>query len=247
MSSEQPSGSYQIYMLCLSVFVLVALGAQTVGRLDPKTIEVLDAADSAICALFFLDFLVSFWRAQNRRQYFFTWGWIDLLSSIPTVDWLRWGRAARVFRILRVLRGLRATRVIGQFVLERRSENAFWSVLVLAILMTIFGGLSILHLEQGEGSNIRDGVDALWWSFVTVTTVGYGDHYPVSDAGRLLAAALMVTGIGLFGTFTAFIASAFMQGDQSSSAAEMNALRAEITQLRRAVERVAPSTVGTGD
>ena len=60
-------------------------------------------------------------------------------------------------------------------------------------------------------SNIKTAEDALWWSFVTVTTVGYGDLYPVTTAGRIIAAALMTVGVALFGTFTAYVASWFVQ------------------------------------
>ncbi len=71
-------------------------------------------------------------------------------------------------------------------------------------------GYAILHLETNHESNIHSAADAMWWSFVTVTTVGYGDHFPVTPSGRVLAAVLMIAGIGLFGTFTAYIATAFL-------------------------------------
>ena len=104
----------------------------------------------------------------------------------------------------------------------------------MAILVTIFGSIAQLHLEVRPESNIHKAVDALWWSFVTITTVGYGDFHPITPSGRALAAVLMITGIGLFGTFTAFVASAFLSTDDKDEIAE---LRDEVRELRRLIEQ----------
>jgi voltage-gated potassium channel len=236
------SGPYQLFMLGLSVYVIATLGAQVIFKLDPDTIEILDISDTAICAVFFLDFLRSLIRADNRLQYFVRWGWIDLISSIPTIDWFRWGRAARIFRILRVLRGFRATRLLSSFALERRAASAFWAAVLIAILVTIFGSIAVLTLERPGEGNIKTAADALWWSFVTVTTVGYGDHFPLSPSGRIVAAAMMVTGIGLFGTFTAYVASAFLSPGEADQDRALAALREEVRELRHVIERNPPKT-----
>lgn len=231
MTDARSHGPYQLFMLGLCVYVLGALSLQTFLTLDREILVILDAADTGICLVFLLDFLRSLAIAENRWRYFYTWGWIDLLSSIPAIDVFRWGRAARVLRILRVLRGLRAARVLSTFVLERRGESAFWAVSLLAMLVTVFGAVSVVQLEPAAGGNIRSGADALWWAFVTVTTVGYGDHYPVTVAGRVLAAVLMVIGIGIFGTFTAYATSALRSPEPDTEA-----LREELRSLREALE-----------
>jgi voltage-gated potassium channel len=161
---------------------------------------------------------------------------LDLISSIPAVGWLRIGRAARLFRIIRVLRGMRAAKILATFAFEKRAESTFWATLMIAILVTIFGSIAILHLETNQESNIHSAADAMWWSFVTVTTVGYGDHFPVTPSGRVLAAILMLTGIGLFGTFTAYVASAFLSTNDNNEIAE---IRDEVRKLRELIERTA--------
>ncbi len=240
MSDRENTGPYQLFMLGLSIYVIATLGTQVIFDLDPDTIEILDMSDTAICAVFFLDFLRSLIRADNRLQYFVRWGWIDLISSIPTIDWFRWGRAARIFRILRILRGFRATRLLSSFALERRAASAFWAVVLVAILVTIFGSIAVLTFEQPADGNIKTAADALWWSFVTVTTVGYGDHFPLTPSGRIVAAAMMVTGIGLFGTFTAYVASAFLSPGEADQERELAALREDIRDLRREIGRGPP-------
>jgi voltage-gated potassium channel len=82
--------------------------------------------------------------------------------------------------------------------------------MVIAILMIIFSSIAILQVETDPNSNIKNAEDAIWWSFVTITTVGYGDKFPVTTEGRIIAAFLMTVGVGLFGTFTGFVASWFM-------------------------------------
>lgn len=237
MSERPAAGPYQLFVLGLSIYVLAALAAQTLFTLSPETVKILDIADVAVCLVFMLDFVHSLVKAPNRWHYFITWGWLDFISSIPAVDVFRWGRAARAFRILRVLRGLRATRLLSGFVLERRAQCAFWAAALFGILVTIFGSIAILQLETAEASNIATAEDAMWWSFVTVTTVGYGDRYPVTSSGRLLAALLMFTGIGLFGTFTAFVASAFLAPGEAEQDQELTEIRRELAALRKALEK----------
>ena len=153
-----------------------------------------------------MDFFVSVRRAPDRWKYLITWGWLDLLSSVPTIDVVRWGRAARVVRVFRVLRGLRATKIVSGLILHRRAENTFLAASLIAMLLIIFCSVAALHFEVDPDSNIKTAEDAIWWAFATIATVGYGDRYPVTSEGRFVAAILMSAGVGLFGTFSGFLA-----------------------------------------
>jgi voltage-gated potassium channel len=231
-------------MLFLCLYALGTLTAQVLFRLDADTRIVLDYADNAVCGVFLLDFIASLKRAENRIQYMYTWGWIDLLSSIPTVDIARWGRAARAIRILRVLRGLRATKVIASIVLERRAESVFLAASLVASLLIVACSISILQFEAPAGGNIQTAEDALWWSFATITTVGYGDRYPVTTEGRLVAATLMLAGVGLFGTFSAFLASWFLAPEIEEEEKKIDAIHRELKELRHILGR---ESVDDGD
>ena len=81
---------------------------------------------------------------------------------------------------------------------------------ILIILLVIFSSIAILQVEDDPTSNIKTAEDAIWWAYVTITTVGYGDKYPITTEGRLIAGILMTAGVGLFGTFTAYVASWFV-------------------------------------
>ncbi len=231
---------YLVFMLALSIFAVAALAVASFAELSPDTRTVLEYADTAVCGLFLLDFIITLVRSEHRARYLLRWGWLDLLSSIPTIDALRWGRLARVLRIIRVVRGMKATKVLAEFVLERRAQSAFLAAALLSILLVVFSSAAILQFESSPEANIRTPEDAIWWSVVTITTVGYGDRYPLSSEGRLVAALLMTAGVGLFGTFSGFVAAWFLsgsskQGDERSEIEQQ--LVREIRELRELIER----------
>jgi voltage-gated potassium channel len=210
---EKVFGVLNFVTLILSVYVLLALLADTIFRLDPEVSKVIAYVDDIICIIFLLDFIIRFIKAENKLD-FIKWGWIDLLSSIPVFDFLRPGRALRLFRLLRILRAFRSTKVLANHIFQNRTQGTFTTVSVVAVLMIIFSSIAILQVETATNSNIKSAEEALWWSYVTITTVGYGDKYPITMEGRIIAAALMTTGVGLFGTFTGFVANWFMNGKQ---------------------------------
>jgi voltage-gated potassium channel len=211
--------SYQLFMLVLCLFALAALALERLTSVSTDVGQLLQWADFVVCLLFLGDFVHSLATAPNRLQYLATWGWVDLLSSIPAVDVLRVGRVARILRISRVLRGVKATRVLSLAVLERRAQSMFLAASLVTLLLLVLASASIMTLENTADANIRGPGDALWWSFVTMTTVGYGDRFPVTAEGRLIGALLMVAGVGLFGTFSGFVASWFPRRRPSRPAA----------------------------
>lgn len=213
-SSVEPQSDrispYQLFMLALCGWALLLLAGSTFIKMSDSTRTIFHYADYMICVLFFFDFAYSLWRADNRLRYMRTWGWIDLLSSIPTVDALRWGRAVRVMRILRVLRLIKSARTIVSFVVGKRAQSAFLAAILLSLLLLMSASIAILQFEIPAGGNIASAEDAMWWAVTTMTTVGYGDRYPISSEGRLIAVFLMASGVGLFGTMSGLVASWFL-------------------------------------
>jgi voltage-gated potassium channel len=199
-----------LFILGLSVYVIVALGIEAIFPLDDGTRAILRYADTAICIIFLADFLGNVVKAESTKRYLLTWGWIDLLSSIPFVGPLRLGRAARAVRIIRVLRGFRGVKHLATYLMRRRAQAAFATVGLASILLVVFASIAVLQFEPAHAdANIRTASDAPWWAWTTVTSVGYGDRYPITPEGRIIGAVLMTAGVGLFGTFTGFVASWF--------------------------------------
>jgi voltage-gated potassium channel len=201
---------YQLFMLALCIFAITLVGADTLVPMDPETSVLLQYADTAVCILFLIDFVVTFIRAENRMRYMMTWGWLDLLSSIPAVDALRFGRLARLLRILRLLRAIRSARLVGQFIMAKRTESATLAAGLSVMLLIVCSSVAVLHFEMPAGGNISSAGDALWWSATTMTTVGYGDRFPITAGGRIVAVVLMAGGVGLFGTLSGLVAGWFV-------------------------------------
>ena len=209
-SNYEKPGVFQLIIVLLSIYVLGSLLITAFFTLPSEMMVLLSYIDTAICLVFLIDFVIRFSKAPSKLQ-FMKWGWIDLISSIPTLEYARAGRALRLIRLLRVLRAFRSTRVLVKHLYQRKANGAIASALIIAILMLLFSSIAILQVETAENSNITTAEDALWWAFVTITTVGYGDKFPVTTEGRIIAMFLMTTGVGLFGIFTAYVASLFVE------------------------------------
>ncbi len=110
-------------------------------------------------------------------------------------------------------------------------HHGLFRVLIAAVGTLLLGAwLVLLFEDQAKGSNIHDYPDALWWAIVTVTTVGYGDRYPVTEGGRVVAAVLMLVGIGLIGVLTATVASVFVKEHTDANKEEFKKGHADLGQ-----------------
>lgn len=243
---EHKNPAYQIFILTLCVYALAIQAVEVFFHPSPATREILNDADHVLCALFFIDFVVSLVRAPNRARYFFTWGWIDLLSSVPMIPALRWGRVARVTRVFRVLRGIRATRILGTYLLRRRTHSAVLSMVLIAMLLVFSASIMVIHLESTAANGIHNASDALWWSVGSITTVGHTSVNPVTHEGRILGVLLMIAGAALFGVFAGYTASWFLAPGEHKQTIEMADMQDELVALRRAVEDLARKKDSTG-
>ena len=139
-------------------------------------------------AIFLGDFIFRLATAPARGVYFFRhFGWADLLASLPFPQL----KILRIFRLVRVYRLLRemGPRTVWRTLIHDRAGSALLVLLLMGILVLQFGSLLMLFFEQyAPGANITTASDALWYTIVTISTVGYGDRFPVTDAGRLWGA-----------------------------------------------------------
>ena len=230
------SGAYQVFMLVLCSYALATLGYGVIAKPSAEIKQVLKYSDYFVCAVFLIDFVISFVKAPNRLRYLYTWGWIDLASSIPVVPWLRWGRVARILRVVQLFRTVRATKTITRFVLEKRAQGTFLAAALLSMLSIFLGSVAILQVEKVPGSNIHGPGDAIWWAFTTVTSANYGSHFPVTTEGRLIASLLTLVGAALFGALAGSVAMWFFAPSQEKERREVGDLREDIAELKRMIE-----------
>lgn len=178
-----------------------------------------------------MDYAANLYLAPRRRQWFIRNLHELVILILPA---LRPLRLLRLVSLLRILHRTGGNVLRGQIVTY---------VLASAVLLVYAGGLAVLDSEENAaGSNITNFWDALWWAMTTITTVGYGDHYPVTAIGRLVAAGLMIGGVAVLGVVTASVASWMVEHVALETAADVDAgeepLRLEVARLAQEIERL---------
>lgn len=187
----------EVPLLLLALAFLVAYAWPVLDpRLDTSIRTTLEVASWTVWAAFIIDFAARLYLAPDRRSYAVS-HWYDV--ALIVLPMLRPLRLLRLLAFARVLNRSAAGSLVG------RVSAYVGGVAVTALSL---GALAVLDAEQdAPGANIRSFDDALWWSATTVTTVGYGDHFPVTTTGRFVAVALMVVGIACIGAVTAGVAA----------------------------------------
>jgi voltage-gated potassium channel len=199
---------WEMFVFGLAILSIVNMFVVLLARLAVVD-QVVVTVDVVLSLIFLTDFFARLRNARDRRLYFIQGlGWLDLISCVP---FLRFARIVRIGRVIRKLRsegGLSSTlAALG----DARASSSLILVVFVAILMWEFGSLAILAVEaRAENGNIKTASDALWYSLVTMSTVGYGDRFPVTDLGRFIGSIIIIVGVGLFGTITGFLANAFL-------------------------------------
>jgi voltage-gated potassium channel len=107
------------------------------------------------------------------------------------------------------------------------------------VVLVIFSCTAILAFEKSPESNIKTPFDAVWWAFTTMSTTGYGDKYPVTVEGKIVAMFLMIGGVGLFGVFTGLFARLFMETEMKKEDTDIARLTDEIRRLNEKIDRLA--------
>ena len=237
-TNSEKVGFFQIVILLLSIIVLVALGVDTVFKLPKQVSDILDTLDTFVCVLLLIDFGIRYHKAESKLA-FLKWGWIDLIASIPNVPILRVGRFVRILRVIRLLRAIRATHIVTSVLLKNKLQTGIASVVLTAFLLVMFCSVGILICEQqNPDANIKTAGDAIWWSVSTISTVGYGDKYPITAEGRIVAMVLMISGMGLFGIFSGLSASFFLGSRQQTIVREESAILARLEKLEEKIDRL---------
>jgi voltage-gated potassium channel len=249
-SSRQRGNAYDLFILVLTVVSLVVMVLLWLP-FSPETINLLRVYDNVICVVFLFDFAVSLMWAPSKRGYLVgERGWLDLLGSLPTfggaetIGVLRLARLSRLARIARLLRGQDKREMLNDL-LRNRAQYAALITILAAFLVLASASIFVLQVESRSATaNILTGGDALWWAMVTVTTVGYGDRYPTTLAGRVAAMFVMVTGIGIIGSLASIMASLLVSPAPAPAARNDGA---EATGLESKLERLGAELAGTRD
>lgn len=226
------SAGYEIFMALLSLLSIFNMILLFFLR-DPSLGAVLALVNFVLIIFFIADFLARLVKSPSKSEYFLRqYGWADFLSCLPFSQ----TNVFRLFRLIKVYRLLRdfGIRKIKDAVIKDRADTALFILLFVTILMLEFGSLGMLAIEsQSSVSNITTAPDALWYMVVTLSTVGYGDQYPVTTQGRVLGAFVILTGVGIFGTLTGYLANFFLAPQKKKkSGDELSDIRNQLDAIK---------------
>ena len=252
------SHAYELFILVLTVFSLMIMVVLLLPLSEP-TLELLRTYDNLICVVFLFDFFLNLFQAPSKGEYFFgRRGWLDLIGSIPSLGvfrltaLLRLARVSRLARIFRILRGRNQSEIVKDIVDNRGQYAAFVTLMLAFIVLTVASALVLQFESKSPDANITTGGDALWWAVVTITTVGYGDKYPVTAGGRVTAIFVMFAGVGIIGALASILSSVLVPAPPAEPLApieeaspvnveqELAAVRLELAAIRALLENRQP-------
>ena len=237
-SVELRSTGYEIFILLLSlVSILNLVWAMDFGFItkDPVSLEVLAIIDTILTVFFIMDFTLRITSASSKSGYFFrNWGWADLPACIP---FFRIFRVFRVVRAICLMRTFGVKNMINEVVNNRVLGSRLYITIFALIVMVELASVLVLKAEAvNPEANLKTAGDAVWWVFVTVTTVGYGDRYPTTALGRFYAILVMFGGIALIGVLASFLSSFFLAPPKKAPAEVYGDARDQIAELKALLE-----------
>ena len=221
-------------VLVVAVVSLLLVLLETFLHVPPGVLSLLRTVDTLSCVIFLIDVFVR-WKRERWSVNYWRWAWLDVIASIPFEPAFRSLQAIRIYRFIRLIRVLKKLSTLTSGISLNEKLLALPGV---AFVMVLFSTMLMVEVERSApNATIKTGGDALWWALTTVTTVGYGDTYPVTTEGRIIAAVMMLIGIALFGSMSAIVTSKLIlpkeTRDHEELRQEMRALHAEIKELRR--------------
>jgi voltage-gated potassium channel len=222
-------------MVLLSIVFLVAVAVPELVEIPPTLDETLEAINWLIWAVFAFELLVMTYLAPDRRRYLMA-HWVDVLTvAVP---------------FLRPLRLLRIVIISARLWAEARVliyQRTFSTVAMTSIVSALAAATLVYAVERGGDGPIQTYPDALWWAAATVTTVGYGDVFPKTSAGRGIAFLLMMVGISVFGLLTARVAALFVEASEVEANQDRQKLDEVLARLERLETLLARGHLEAGD
>ncbi|HEX9027123.1 MAG TPA: potassium channel family protein [Clostridium sp.] len=215
--SEKIEWIYDVVAGIMAIIAVLIVMLEFSKTLTESAMRIINIADIVVYIIFVLDYFIRLLTAKNKKR-FFKHNIVDLIAILP-LGFLTSSTFGSAFKLLKVVSYV--LRLIGN-VKEILFTNGFIYALGSTIIITIMGSIGIYIFEDGISATITNYGDALWWSFVTVTTVGYGDISPSTGGGRFIACILMIAGIGFLSMLTSTISTFFFVALENKKLKEKN-------------------------
>jgi voltage-gated potassium channel len=205
------------FTIAIQILILVSVvsfSIETLPNLSPEARSWLHIIEIATVAIFTFEYLLRLWVADRAWRYIVSfWGIVDLVAILPFylslgID-LRGVRGLRMLRVFRLLKFARYQRALSRFGAALNDGREELIIFLAAAMMTLYvAAIGIYYFERdAQPETFRSIFDGLWWAIATLTTVGYGDVYPVTAGGRFFTSLVLLIGLGIIAVPTGIIAS----------------------------------------
>ncbi|WP_142783932.1 ion transporter [Changchengzhania lutea] len=215
INDNKLSKYFSLFIQCLIFLSIITFSIETLPNLKPQTEVILESIELFCVIIFTLEYVARIYVADSKPRFIFSFfGLIDLVAILPFylsfgVD-LRSLRALRFLRMFRILKLVRYNRALNQFTraISSAKEQIFIFIFITLILI-YFSAIGIYYFEnEAQPEHFSSIFDSLWWSIITLTTVGYGDVYPITVGGKIFTFCILMIGLGIVAIPTGIISSA---------------------------------------
>ena len=214
-STDTVSGkSFDILIQCLIIYSLITFSIETLPDLQSSTKKYLQLSEFCVVMLFTLEYLLRVVVADNKRKFVFSfYGIIDLLAILPFylaigID-LRAIRAFRLFRLIHLMKLARYSRAVQRF--RKALEISREEIVLFAgftVILLYLSAVGIYYFERNaQPEAFKSVFHSMWWAVATLTTVGYGDVYPITTGGKIFTFLILILGLGIVAVPSGLLAS----------------------------------------
>lgn len=206
---------FDVFIQLLIIASLIAFSVETLPNLNPKTKQILQGFEWFCIVVFSVEYILRFLFAKKKITYIFSfYGIIDLLAILPFylsfgVD-LRSVRIFRLFRLFRIFKLVRYNKALSRFkeaALEAKEEIILFLLITVMLLYLSAFGIYLFEYEA-QPDKFSSVFHSLWWAIATLTTVGYGDIYPITLGGKIFTFIILIIGLGIVTVPAGIVSSA---------------------------------------
>lgn len=223
INNNLESKIFDISIQILIILSIIAFSIETIPNLEANTISLLNKFEIFSISIFTIEYLIRIYTADKKLSYVFSFfGIIDLLTILPFflsffID-LRSLKAFRLFRLFRLLKLVKYSKTLDKF--QKALYNAkeeFIIFFILTIIMFYLASVGIYYFENKAQPEAFSSIfDSMWWAVATLTTVGYGDVYPITVGGKIFTTIMLLIGLGIVGIPAGIVASALSKVNEDS-------------------------------
>ncbi|WP_405573009.1 ion transporter [Winogradskyella sp. Asnod2-B02-A] len=214
LNDNKRSRRFAYFIQFLIIFSVITFSIETLPNLKPQTKVILNSVEAFCVIIFTFEYLARIYVADSKPKFIFSFfGIVDFLAILPFylsfgID-LRSLRLLRMFRLFRLFKLVRYNKAIKHFVNAMKlAKEQIVLFMIITLMLIYFAAVGIYYFEnEAQPEHFSSIFSSLWWSIVTLTTVGYGDVYPITVGGRIFTFFILMIGLGIVAIPTGIISS----------------------------------------